>query len=135
MSLPTDDAARKNIPIHSGVLMYFPDAIAAVAELSRIGNEQHNPGEPLHWNRDKSTDDPDAMVRHLLDHASGVRVRAVDENGQEYGDLLPPGMDSDGVRHLAKAAWRALATLQKAIEAEREHSGVVVSCSPIEADT
>lgn len=95
MSLPHDAKSRKEVPIYSGVLMYFPDAIAAVAEVSRIGNEQHHPGEPLHWDRSKSTDEKDALVRHLLEAGT---------------------MDTDGVRHSAKVAWRALANLQKEIE-------------------
>lgn len=93
--LPNDAQARKNVPIYSGVLMYFPDAIAEVAILSRIGNEQHNPGKPLHWDRSKSGDELDALTRHLM----------------EAGTL-----DTDGVRHSAKVAWRALANLQKEIE-------------------
>lgn len=96
MSLPTDAKARKDVPIYSGVLRYFPDAIAAVAELSRIGNDQHNPGKPLHWDRSKSGDELDALTRHLM----------------EAGTL-----DTDGVRHSAKVAWRALANLQKELEA------------------
>lgn len=97
MSLPTGYDARKALPIFSGVLRYFPDAIAAVAHCSKVGNDQHNPGEPLHWARDKSTDEHNTCVRHLLD--SGT-------------------IDTDGVRHSAKAAWRALAALQKEIEAD-----------------
>lgn len=93
--LPTDAGDRKEIPIHSGVLRYFPDAIAEVAILSRIGNDQHNPGKPLHWDRSKSGDELDALTRHLM----------------EAGTL-----DTDGVRHSAKVAWRALANLQKEIE-------------------
>ena len=31
MSLPTDDKARKALPIFTGFLMYFPDVPAAVA--------------------------------------------------------------------------------------------------------
>lgn len=99
MSLPTDAKARKAVPIVTGVLDYFPDAIAAVAEVSRIGNEQHNPGQPLHWERSKSTDHADCAGRHLL------------ERGK---------IDTDGGRHTAKAAWRVLAILQLEIEAERE---------------
>lgn len=90
--------ARKDRPVFSGVLRYFPDALLEVAELSRIGNEQHNPGQPLHWARGKSTDHNDALLRHLID--TGTR-------------------DSDGVRHAAKVAWRALAQLQTEIENER----------------
>ena len=93
--LPSQASIRKLRPVCSGVLDYFPLALLAVAELSRIGNEQHNPGQPLHWDRTKSTDDADALVRHLLDRGT---------------------IDTDGVRHSAKVAWRALALLQKELE-------------------
>lgn len=93
--LPTDAAARKNMPIYSGVLKYFPDALAAIAECSKKGNDQHNPGQPLHWDRSKSGDEHEACLRHLI----------------EAGKI-----DTDGVRHSTKAAWRALAALQKEIE-------------------
>jgi hypothetical protein len=96
--LPTDAKARKALPIITGVLDYFPDAIAEVAELSRIGNDQHNPGQPLHWSKHKSSDHVDCLGRHLLDR--GTR-------------------DTDKVRHSTKVAWRALAALQIEIEAER----------------
>jgi len=95
--LPSDPKARKAMPIASGVLAYFPDALAAVAEVSRIGNEQHNPGQPLHWAKHLSTDHADCLIRHFMDR--GTR-------------------DSDGGRHRAKVAWRALADLQMEIEAE-----------------
>jgi len=91
-------ALRKGRPLFSGCLAYFPDALLAVAELSRIGNDQHNPGQPMHWDRTKSTDEADALARHLLQHGT---------------------LDTDGVRHSAKVAWRALALLQKEIEADR----------------
>lgn len=94
-TLPTDAAARKNAPMARGLLDYFPLACAAVAELSRIGNEQHNPGQPMHWNRTKSTDHADCIVRHLVDRGT---------------------IDTDGVRHAAKVAWRALALLQTELE-------------------
>ena len=94
-TVPTDTAARKAIPVASGCLDYFPNALLAVAELSRIGNEQHNPGAPLHWDRTKSQDEADALLRHLIDRGK---------------------VDTDGVRHSAKVAWRALALLQKEIE-------------------
>lgn len=96
MTLPVDPKERKDVPIYSGVIKYFPDALAAVAELSRKGNDQHNPGKPLHWDRSKSGDELDALLRHVV----------------EAGTL-----DADGVRHSAKVAWRALANLQKEIEA------------------
>src|SRR5678810_653130 len=89
---------RKQRPLATGVLDYFPDALMEVAHCSYVGNEQHNPGQKLYWAKEKSTDEPDALLRHLKDR--GTR-------------------DSDGVRHSAKVAWRALAMLQREIEAER----------------
>ena len=93
--LPTEPKARKQTPIYSGVLKYFPKALAEVARVSYAGNEQHNPGQPLHWAREKSTDQHDCIVRHLL----------------EAGTL-----DTDGQRHSAKVAWRALAALELELE-------------------
>ncbi|HLB49834.1 MAG TPA: dATP/dGTP diphosphohydrolase domain-containing protein [Anaerolineales bacterium] len=98
MSLPVDAKARKALPVVTGVLDYFPDAIAAVAEVSVLGNQQHNPGQPLHWAKEKSTDHADCIGRHLTER--GTR-------------------DADGSRHSAKLAWRALALLQIEIEKER----------------
>jgi hypothetical protein len=94
----TDAEWRKQRPLVTGCLDYFPDALLEVAYCSWVGNEQHNPGQPLHWDRSKSQDEPDALMRHLKDRGT---------------------LDSDNVRHSAKAAWRSLALLQKEIEAER----------------
>jgi len=87
MIFPTDSAGRKTYPIFSGLVQYFPSALAEVARHSYIGNEKHNPGAPLHWDRAKSQDEADALLRHLIE-----------------GDYV-------GV------AWRALALLQKHLEA------------------
>jgi hypothetical protein len=97
MSLPADTAARKNIPLARGLLDYFPAALAAVAELSKKGNDKHNPGEDLHWARGKSMDHADCIMRHLVDR----------------GTVDP----EDGILHDAKVAWRALALLQETLEA------------------
>lgn len=94
---------RKEYPVYSGVLNYFPDACMEVARVSYVGNEQHNPGEPLHWSRGKSNDHLDALTRHMLDA------------GQ---------IDDDGVRHSAKVAWRALANLQ--IEIEKAQQDAII---------
>ncbi len=89
---------RKQRPLARGVLDYFGDALMEVAYTSFLGNQQHNPGEELHWAKEKSTDHADCILRHLM--ARGT-------------------IDSDGVRHSAKVAWRALALLQIEIEKER----------------
>ena len=93
------DKERKETPIFSGVLAYFPDAIAEVAKCSLAGQQQHNPDKPLGWDRSKSGNELDSLTRHLMEAGS---------------------MDTDGVRHSTKVAWRALANLQKEIEKERE---------------
>lgn len=95
-TLPTDSEARKGIPITTGVLDYFPAALAAVAAVSKAGNDKHNPGEPLHWARGKSMDQADCIGRHLI----------------ERGGVDP----ETGMRHSAQLAWRALALLQLELE-------------------
>lgn len=90
---------RKAMPVFSGVLKYFPDALKEVAKCSKAGNDQHNPNQPLFWDRTKSKDELDALTRHLIDHS------------------VDP-VDTDGVLHLAKVSWRALAALQKYLEGQ-----------------
>lgn len=94
--LPTGHAERNALPLCTGCLDYFPLALAEVAKLSAVANEQHNPGEPVHWARGKSTEHRDKIMKHLVD--SGT-------------------LDADGMRHSAKIAWRALALLQEEMEA------------------
>jgi hypothetical protein len=105
MAWKSDKQARKERPIATGVLAYFPDAIAEVAHVSFVGNQQHNPGQPMHWARHKSTDQSDCIARHLT----------------EAGTI-----DDDGLRHSAKLAWRALALLQL----ELEHAASAVAEQP-----
>jgi hypothetical protein len=84
--LPEDAQARKEIPLYSGLMQYFPRALCAVAHQSYLGNQQHNPGKPLHWDRSKSSDEEDALLRHMVD-----------------GEWV-------------QVAWRALARLEKELE-------------------
>jgi hypothetical protein len=100
--MPNDnntDKERKDRPLVTGVLDYFPDAIAEVAYCSLRSGEQHHPGEPMHWEKGKSTDHANCLGRHLIRRGT---------------------VDADGVRHSAKVAWRALALLQVELEAERD---------------
>lgn len=106
MTLETDPKKRKGIPVTEGVLDYFPDAICEVAIVSRIGNDQHNPGQPLHWAKEKSTDHANTIGRHLIER--GTR------------DTL------DKTRHSAKLAWRANALLQIELDNERNCLGYIV---------
>lgn len=99
MILSEDAQVRKNTPITTGVLDYFPRALVAVAQCSKAGNDQHNPGQPLHWAKGKSTDHADCISRHLIDRHT---------------------VDTDGIKHAAKLAWRALALLETILEEEEK---------------
>jgi hypothetical protein len=118
----TDYDARKAIPVFEGVLMYFPKAIAAVAEVSAAGNTQHNPGQPLHWARGKSMDQYNTALRHLMDHRVGGGRIPEGELAFTNNGWIIQHRDTDGVRHLAKAAWRILAALELAIEEDEQQS-------------
>jgi hypothetical protein len=98
--LPTTTAERKAVPLATGVLDYFPAALAYVARISKAGNDKHNPGEEMHHARGKSMDHADCIARHLVDR----------------GTVDP----EDGLRHSGKIAWRALALLQEELEAAGE---------------
>jgi hypothetical protein len=96
--LPDGSNERKSYPITTGFIDYFPDAIAAVAEVSYIGNQKHNPGQPTHWARGKSMDHADCIGRHLIQRGTWDTSGPVN------------------VRHTALLAWRALALLQEELE-------------------
>ena len=95
-SLPTDSAVRKTYPLFSGLVAYFPAALARVAHHSYVGNEKHNPGKPLQHARNKSGDHADCIVRHLIDAH------------ELHGELR--------LDELAALSWRALALLQEEAE-------------------
>ena len=92
---PEGAKERKEYPVMTGVIDYFPLAVAEVARLSLQGNRQHDLEGPLHWARGKSNDHADCLLRHLMER--GVT-------------------DTDGFSHTTKAAWRALALLQEELE-------------------
>lgn len=95
MLLPSDSTERKNVPLYGGLVAYFPNALIAVAKVSVAGSQQHHPGEPLHWDRSKSADHADCLLRHLWGRGT---------------------IDTDGIRHSAKMVWRALALLETELE-------------------
>jgi hypothetical protein len=95
--LPTDSATRKAMPIVSGMLHYFPRATAYVSRISRDSNEKHNPGEPLHWSKEKSNDHLECVGRHLIDAGKRDPVTKLRETGY--------------------LAWRSLAALETELEA------------------
>lgn len=94
--IEADGATRKTYPMASGLLDYFPDALAEVAKLSYLAKEKHNPGEPMHHARSKSNDHADCIVRHLVGRG---------------------GFDGE-TRESTALAWRSLALLQEELEQE-----------------
>jgi hypothetical protein len=95
-----DSALRKQSPMFSGAIAYFPDALYEVAEHSWVSNEKHNPGQPLHWSRDKSDDHLECLQRHMTDLAKA----------------LARGDEAEVAYHHKAISWRALAAHQINIE-------------------
>lgn len=103
-----DDKVRKgDWPIWDYMFSYFPLAWLEEVRVSVIGNKQHNPGQRLHWAREKSTDQLNTALRHLFDYA---KARA-------EGATVP--RDGKGMAVLAQAIWRLKAQLQLDLEEER----------------
>lgn len=96
--LPEDDATRASYPMAEGCLDYFPNALAEVSRISYEGNLKHNPDEPMHWNRHKSLDHRNKIIRHTVESKPDTEA---------------------AIEHAAQAAWRALAELQQKIERVR----------------
>lgn len=97
-SLPEDDDQRKLYPMAEGCLDYFPNALAEVSRISYEGNQKHNPNQPMHWNRSKSVNHRNSIIRHTVDSVPNTEA---------------------AIEHAAQAAWRALAHLQEKIERVR----------------
>lgn len=93
--LPDVSELREQYPLWDGLMAYFPAALCEVARWSKVGNDKHNPGEPLHWAREKSTDHKNKIMRHLLDAEKKVE---------------------GGFYEATALAWRSLALLQELLE-------------------
>ena len=110
--LPTDNAARKALPLWTFLTQYFPRTFIALVRVSVAGNKQHlNEGTGIRWAREKSTDQLNTAMRHLMDYGAGVKK------------------DIDGEYHLVKAIWRLSAQSELDIEAEEKHPPVRVSAN------
>ncbi len=102
-TLPTDSKERKDHPLMSGCLKYFPAALAGVARTSKLGNDKHNPGQELHHARGKSSDHGDCILRHMMDTQD---LLAAKERGQEV-------TEQQILDEASQMAWRALAFSQE----------------------
>ncbi len=104
MTLPTDSNDRKNYPIFRGCLRYFPAALAGLAKTSKLGNDKHNPGEEMHHARNKSADQGDCIMRHLMDVEDMLAAYSRDEKSFTKEEIL---------NEVNQMAWRALAFSQE----------------------
>lgn len=104
LTLPTDSEERKNVPLLSGCLKYFPAALAGIARVSKAGNDKHNPGEPLHHARGKSIDHGDCILRHLTDVVDLTAARDRGETSISPETIL---------LEVSQLAWRTLAYSQE----------------------
>lgn len=102
LTLPTDSAERKNYPLLSGCLKYFPAALAGIANISKLGNDKHNPGQPMHHARGKSADHGDCILRHLTDTED---LLAAVSRGEATAEQV--------LIEASQLAWRALAYSQE----------------------
>lgn len=105
MTLPTDSATRKDFPILSGCIKYFPAALAGVANVSKLGNDKHNPGEALHHARGKSMDHGDCIVRHLMDTEDLLSAASKAPEVGKYKNQI--------LAEASSLVWRALAYSQE----------------------
>lgn len=114
MSLPTDSAVRKAYPMFSGCLAYFAAALAGVARLSKIANEKHNPGEPMHHARGKSNDHADCVIRHLVDVADmEAALERSKDTGNPFDAEVRAGACAALLNEADQLAWRSLALSQE----------------------
>ena len=113
-----DPKGRKNIPIFFFMTRYFPKALVELTRVCVAGNAQHNPELPLfdiNWARDKSTDQLNTAMRHLMDHEISGPFDTEPEDV-----LLAMKSHGHSTYHLAKAAWRILAALELQIEEDQK---------------
>lgn len=99
---PSGAEDRNKLPI-AALFDYFPLAMIEIAKVIQIGNDQHNPGQPVHWAREKSVDHGNKMLRHYMERGT---------------------VDTDGARHSGKMAWRALALLETECEMAQGYDAV-----------
>jgi hypothetical protein len=97
----TESEYRKQHPVYTCVIEYFPDVLMALAHHGWKANEKHNPGTTPHWDKSKSTDEKDSLVRHLIDVAKGEII------------------DEDGLDAEVAIVWRACANLQRRFDKEK----------------
>jgi hypothetical protein len=119
-----DYQQRKNVPVFSFLVGYFPRAIREIVRVCVAGNMQHNKEvEPtaIYWAKGKSTDQLNTAQRHMMDHAI---TGPFDEEPPEVQALI-----GGPTYHLAKAAWRIMAELENTIQKEERVASPLEYCN------
>jgi hypothetical protein len=116
MSLfPTDDKARKMLPVWKMQTRYFPKALREITRVCVANNVRYNPDRyptDINWARGKSADQLGSAHRHMLE---------AEVDGLVFESTSPEVFRATGIARvyvLAEAAWRLLAALELAIEAQ-----------------
>lgn len=110
--LPTDDKARKFLPLFKQ-LLYFPKALREMTKVSVVNNVRYNPDRDpadINWNRGKSKDQLGSAFRHMMEVAV---------DGKVFEDVPEEAAKVTGITKvyvLAEAWWRIGAALELAIE-------------------
>lgn len=130
MSLfPTDDKARKNLPVFAMLSGYFPKAMREITKVCVANNVRYNPDKApadISWARGKSKDQLGSLFRHIFE-------RSVD--GQVTEVTTPEVVKTTGIERIyvmAEAAWRACAQLELDIEAEEQKATTAAGLAAIE---
>lgn len=105
-TLPQDSEERKLYPLFTGVMRFFPAAVAAVARHIKRGADKHCNGRVV-WRRGTSDDHEDCILRHLMDLADKRR-----EMQGEVGYARMQQLYAEACEEAAAIAWRALALCQ-----------------------
>lgn len=129
MSLfPSDDKARKMLPVWKMITRYFPKSLREVTRVCVANNMRYSPDrEPadITWARGKSTDQLGSAMRHMLE---------AEVDGKVFEPVPQVVAEVTGTKEvyvLAEAAWRLLAALELAIEA---HEGSASGPTPTVVD-
>lgn len=109
LTLPTESSEREEILLVDGCMNYFPAALAGVAKHSKRGNDKHNPGEPMHHARGKSTGHANRIMRHLMDLQDLLAVYDRHMQLTPLNEALLPSILAEA----SALAWRALALSQE----------------------
>jgi hypothetical protein len=121
LTLPTNSAVRKDFPLLRGLFRYFPAALAGVSNISKKGNDKHNPGEEMHHARGKSMDHGDCILRHTIDLEDILaeierKFASKDTGDSDVNVVYREQLIDMALEEASQRAWRALADSQALYE-------------------